>query len=75
MTGEQLKEAIDAYRDQEMRQLYAIKDYENRIKELERLIEVERHRPIYDLIYKPEYGDRREFAESVAERLRKGEGL
>lgn len=41
------------------------------IKELEQLIISSLHKPIYKLLYKEEYGDYREYSESVAKELRR----
>ena len=42
-----------------------------RIKELEQLISSSMNKPIYNLLYKPEYGDYRQFVEEVAKELRR----
>ena len=42
-----------------------------RIKELEQLISSSMNKPIYNLLYKPEYGDFKRFVEQVAAELRR----
>ena len=55
MTPEQVNQAVQSYL---------------KIKELEKQLQESHEKNIYALIYKPKYGDYKEFVEHVAERLR-----
>lgn len=46
-------------------------DLSRRIKDLEERLINEGQRPIYKMLYKPEYGDYREYVELVAKELRR----
>ena len=68
---ELVSEIADQYEEQaRLEQLYR-EDKERKIKELEQLISSSRNKPIYKLLYKPEYGDYRQFVEDVAKELRR----
>lgn len=61
----------DQYEEQvRIEKLYQ-EDKERKIKELEQLISSSRNKSIYRLLYKPEYGDYRQFVEEVAKELRR----
>ena len=65
-----VSEIADQYEEQvRLEQLYR-EDKECKIKELQQLINSSFNRPIYKLLYKPEYGDYRQFVEQVASELR-----
>lgn len=60
----------DRYEEQvSLEKLYR-EDKERKIKELEQLISNSINKPIYKLLYKPEYGDYRKFVQEVAKELR-----
>ena len=60
----------DEYEEQvRLEKLYR-EDKKQKIKELEQLINNSINKPIYKLIYKPEYGDYRQFVVEVAKELR-----
>lgn len=66
-----VSEIADQYEEQvRLEQLYR-EEKERKIKELEQLISSSRNKPIYKLLYKPEYGDYRQFVEDVAKELRR----
>lgn len=66
-----VSEIADQYEEQvRIEKLYQ-EDKERKIKELEQLISSSRNKPIYRLLYKPEYGDYRQFVEEVAKELRR----
>ena len=65
-----LSEITDQYEEQvRLEQLYR-EDKERKIKELEQLIISSMNKPLYKLLYKPEYGDYRKFVEEVSKELR-----
>lgn len=65
-----VSEIADQYEEQvRLERLYQ-EDKKQKIKELERLISSSMNKPIYKLLYKPEYGDYRQFVEQVAVELR-----
>ena len=66
-----LSEIADQYEEQvRLEKLYQ-EDKKQKIKELEQLISSSMNKPIYKLLYKPEYGDYRQFVEEVAKELRR----
>jgi len=66
-----VSEIADQYEEQvRLEQLYR-EDKERKIKELEQLISSSRNKPIYKLLYKPEYGDYKQFVEQIAMELRR----
>ena len=66
-----VSEIADQYEEQvRLEKLYQ-EDKERKIKELEQLISSSKNKPIYKLLYKPEYGDYRQFVEDVAAELRR----
>lgn len=66
-----VSEIADQYEEQvRLEKLYQ-EDKERKIKELEQLISSSKNKPIYKLLYKPEYGDYRQFVENVAAELRR----
>ena len=66
-----VSEIADQYEEQvRLEKLYQ-EDKRQKIKELEQLISNSMNKPIYKLIYKPEYGDYRQFVENVAAELRR----
>lgn len=66
-----VSEIADQYEEQvRIEKLYQ-EDKERKIKELEQLISSSRNKSIYRLLYKPEYGDYRQFVEEVAKELRR----
>ena len=61
MNGHERFAKSSQYEEQvKLEKLYQ-EDRERRIKELEQLIISSRNKPIYELLYKPEYGDYRQF--------------
>ena len=65
-----VSEIADKYEEQvRLEELYQ-EDKKQKIKELEQLISSSMNKPIYKLLYKPEYGDYRQFVERVAAELR-----
>jgi len=65
-----ISQLADEYEEQvRLEELYR-KDKMQQIKELQQLISNSFNKPIYKLIYKPEYGDFRQFSEQVAKELR-----
>ncbi len=65
-----VSEIADQYEEQlRIEQLYR-EDKERKIKELQQLISGSFNKQIYKLLYKPEYGDYRQFVEQVAKELR-----
>ena len=66
-----VSEIANQYEEQvRLEKLYR-EDKEQKIKELEQLISSSMNKPIYKLLYKPEYGDYRQFVEDVAAELRR----
>ena len=66
-----VSEIADQYEEQvRLEKLYQ-EDKEQKIKELQQLISSSKNKPIYKLLYKPEYGDYRQFVEDVAAELRR----
>ena len=66
-----VSEIADKYEEQvRLEKLYQ-EDKERKIKELEQFISSSKNKPIYKLLYKPEYGDYRQFVEDVAAELRR----
>ena len=71
LTSGVVSEIADQYEKHvRLEKLYQ-EDKERKIKELEQLISSSRNKPIYQLLYKPEYGDYRQFVENVAAELRR----
>ncbi len=66
-----VSEIADQYEEQVMREKIYQEDKRQKIKELEKLISSSMNKPIYKLIYKPEYGDYRQFVKEVAAELRR----
>ena len=67
-----VSEIADKYEEQvRLEELYQ-EEKKQKIKELEQLISSSMNKPIYKLLYKPEYGDYRQFVEQVAAELRVG---
>ena len=65
-----VSEIADQYEEQvRLERLYQ-EDKERKIEELKQLISSSKNKPIYELLYKPEYGDYRQFVEYVAAELR-----
>ena len=70
MTPEQLNQTVQSYLTQhEAEQIYRAV-IQGKISELEKQLQESQEKNIYALIYKPKYGDYKEFVEHVAERLR-----
>ena len=66
-----VSEIADQYEEQvRLEKLYQ-EEKKRKIKELEQLISSSKNKPIYKLLYKPEYGDYRQFVEDVAAELRR----
>jgi hypothetical protein len=66
-----VSEIADQYEEQvRLEKLYQ-EDKKQKIKELELMISNSMNKPIYKLLYKPEYGDYRQFVEQVAVELRR----
>ena len=66
-----VSEIADQYEEQvRLEKLYQ-EDKERKIEELKQLINSSKNKPIYKLLYKPEYGDYRQFVEDVAAELRR----
>ena len=66
-----VSEIADKYEEQvRLEKLYQ-EDKERKIEELKQLISSSKNKPIYKLLYKPEYGDYRQFVEDVAAELRR----
>ena len=61
----------DQYEEQVRFERLYQEDKERKIKELEQLINSLKNKPIYKLLYKPEYGDYMQFVEDVASELRR----
>ena len=66
-----VSEIADQYEEQVRLEKLFQEDKERKIKELEQLISSSKNKPIYKLLYKPEYGDYRQFVEEVAAELRR----
>jgi hypothetical protein len=66
-----VSEITDQYEEQVRLEKIYQEDKERKIKELEQLISSSKDRSIYKLLYKPEYGDYRQFVEEVAKELRR----
>ena len=65
-----VSEIADQYEEQvRLEKLYQ-EEKKQKIKELELMISNSKNKPIYKLLYKPEYGDYRQFVEQVAVELR-----
>lgn len=65
-----VSEIADKYEEQvRLEKLYQ-EEKKQKIKELELMISNSKNKPIYKLLYKPEYGDYRQFVEQVAVELR-----
>lgn len=65
-----ISQLADQYEEQERAEEQFREEKRQRIKELQELISNSFNAPIYKLIYKPEYGDFRQFSELVAKELR-----
>ena len=66
-----VSEIADQYEEQvRLEKLYQ-EEKKQKIKELELMISNSKNKPIYKLLYKPEYGDYRQFVEQVAVELRR----
>jgi len=65
-----LTEIAIQYEEQWMQVKELQADLSRRIKDLEERLINEGQRPIYKMLYKPEYGDYREYVELVAKELR-----
>lgn len=66
-----VSEIADQYEEQvRLEKLYQ-EEKKQKIKEFEQLISSSMNKPIYKLLYKPEYGDYRQFVEQVAKELRR----
>lgn len=66
-----VSEIADQYEEHvRIEELYQ-EEKRQKIKELEQLIISSMNKPIYNLLYKPEYGDYRQFVEEVAKELRR----
>ena len=66
-----VSEIANQYEEQvRLEKLYR-EDKEQKIKKLEQLISSSMNKPIYKLLYKPKYGDYRQFVEDVAAELRR----
>jgi len=66
-----VSEIADQYEEHvRLEKLYQ-EDKKQKIKELELMISNSMNKPIYKLLYKPEYGDYRQFVEQVAVELRR----
>ena len=66
-----VSEIADQYEEQvRLEKLYQ-EDKKQKIKELELMISNSKNKQIYNLLYKPEYGDYRQFVEDVAKELRR----
>ena len=66
-----LSEIANQYEEQVRLENIYREDKEIKIKELEQLIISSFNKPIYKLLYKPEYGDYREFVEQLSMELRR----
>ena len=66
-----VSEIADQYEEQVRFEKLYQEDKERKIEELEQLISSSKNKPIYKLLYKPEYGDYRQFVEDVAAELRR----
>ncbi|HQI40692.1 MAG: hypothetical protein B6D44_11205 [Ignavibacteriales bacterium UTCHB2] len=66
-----VSEIADKYEEQVRLEKIDQKDKRQKIKELEQLISNSMNKPIYKMLYKPEYGDYRQFVEDVAAELRR----
>ena len=65
-----VSEIADQYEEQVRFERLYQEDKERKIEELKQLISSSKNKPIYKLLYKPEYGDYRQFVEDVAVELR-----
>lgn len=65
-----ISQLADEYEEQVRLEEQYREDKRIKINELEQLITSSFNKPIYKLIYKPEYGDFRQFAEIIAKELR-----
>ena len=66
-----VSEIADQYEEQvRLEELYQ-EEKKQKIKELELMISDSIYKPIYKLLYKPEYGDYKRFVEQVAAELRR----
>ena len=66
-----VSEIADKYEEQvRLEKLYQ-EEKKQKIKELELMISNSKNKPIYKLLYKPEYGDYKRFVEQVAAELRR----
>ena len=71
MLHSKVSEIADQYEEQvRLEKLYQ-EDKKQKIKELELMISNSKNKPIYELLYKPEYGDFKRFVEQVAAELRR----
>ena len=71
MLHSKVSEIADKYEEQvRLEKLYQ-EDKKQKIKELELMISNSKNKPIYELLYKPEYGDFKRFVEQVAAELRR----
>ena len=66
-----VSEIADQYEEQVRFEKLYQEDKERKIEELEQLISRSKNKPMYKLLYKPEYGDYRQFVEDVAAELRR----
>ena len=66
-----VSEIADKYEEQVRLEKIYQEDKKQKIKELELMISNSKNKPIYELLYKPEYGDYRQFVEQVAVELRR----
>lgn len=70
-----VSEIADHYEEHVSYEKLYQEDKERKIKELEQLISISRNKPIYKLLYNPEYGDYRQFVDAVAAELRRRNDL
>ena len=71
MLRSKVSEIADQYEEQvRLEKLYQ-EDKKQKIKELELMISDSIYKPIYKLLYKPEYGDYKRFVDQVAAELRR----
>ena len=66
-----VSEIADQYEEQVRLEKIYQEEKKQKIKELELMISNSKNKPIYKLLYKPEYGDYRQFVEEVAKELRR----
>jgi hypothetical protein len=71
LTNDEISQIVDQYKLQENLQRREIDYLESEILKLKIQQNKEFKKPIYALLYKPEYGDYYEFFEKIAEELRK----